>query len=118
MYAYAASKRALCTLVESLSAEQREIDIRVNAVLLSIIDTPANRNSMPAADATRWVDPRDLTNVIVLLAVRMHAPFTACRYLFRGCPEGTGWASVGTNDTSFRGKTTAVAPPTLVVLAR
>jgi len=68
MGAYAASKRAMQALVESLSAEQRERGIRVNAVLPSIIDTPANRSAMPQADPSRWVSPRDLANVITFLS--------------------------------------------------
>ena len=38
-------------------AEYRDDDIRVNAILPSVIDTPANRRSMPDADVARWVTP-------------------------------------------------------------
>jgi NAD(P)-dependent dehydrogenase (short-subunit alcohol dehydrogenase family) len=68
MGAYAASKRAFEALVESLSAEQRSNGINVNAVLPSIIDTPANRRDMPAADFSKWVAAEDLARVIVFLA--------------------------------------------------
>jgi len=37
-------------------------------VLPSIIDTPANRASMPNEDFTRWVRPDDLASVILFLA--------------------------------------------------
>jgi NAD(P)-dependent dehydrogenase (short-subunit alcohol dehydrogenase family) len=67
MGAYAASKRALQALVESMSAEQRAHGINVNAVLPSIIDTPANRSDMPKADPAKWVAPGDLANVIAFL---------------------------------------------------
>ena len=67
MGAYAASKRALQALVESMSAEQRTHGINVNAVLPSIIDTPANRRDMPKADPAKWVAPADLANVIAFL---------------------------------------------------
>ncbi|MEA2910519.1 MAG: hypothetical protein QOJ15_2600, partial [Bradyrhizobium sp.] len=40
----------------------------VNAVLPSIIDTPANRASMPKADFAKWVTPQELANVILFLA--------------------------------------------------
>ena len=40
----------------------------VNAVLPSIIDTPANRKDMPDADFSRWVTPDDLSEVIMFLA--------------------------------------------------
>jgi NAD(P)-dependent dehydrogenase (short-subunit alcohol dehydrogenase family) len=66
--AYAASKSAVHRLTESLSAELRERGINVNAVLPSMIDTPANRTSQPNADFSKWVGPKDLANVIVFLA--------------------------------------------------
>ena len=40
----------------------------MNAVLPSIIDTPANRAAMPNSDPAKWVAPADLANVIVFLA--------------------------------------------------
>jgi 3-oxoacyl-[acyl-carrier protein] reductase len=40
----------------------------VNAVLPSIIDTPANRKDMPQADFTTWVTPEALCKVIQFLA--------------------------------------------------
>jgi len=54
-------------LTESLSAELRSKGINVNAVLPSIIDTPANRKDMPDADPSQWVAPQDLANVICFL---------------------------------------------------
>ena len=42
--------------------------ITVNAVLPSIIDTAANRASMPNADFTKWVAPHELADVILFLA--------------------------------------------------
>lgn len=67
MGAYCAAKSALQRLVESLSAEVRERGIRVNSVAPSIIDTPANRSAMPAADAARWVPPQRLAEIILFL---------------------------------------------------
>ncbi len=66
--AYIASKSALMRLTESMAAELREDGINVNAVLPSIIDTPANRASMPDADPRRWVAPDALAAVIGFLA--------------------------------------------------
>ena len=68
MGAYAASKSALARLTESLSAELKGRGVRVNAVLPSIIDTPANRAAMPDADHTRWVAPGALAEVIGFLS--------------------------------------------------
>jgi NAD(P)-dependent dehydrogenase (short-subunit alcohol dehydrogenase family) len=66
--AYAASKAGVLRLTESLAEELKPKGITVNAVLPSIIDTPANRASMPKADFSRWVAPRDLASVILFLA--------------------------------------------------
>ncbi len=68
MGAYTAAKSAVIRLTESMSAELRDKGINVNCVLPSIIDTPENRAAMPKADASRWVAPRDLAEVIVFLA--------------------------------------------------
>ena len=68
MGAYIAAKSALMRLTESMSAELRDEGIHVNAVLPSIIDTPANRQAMPAADPARWVAPDALAAVIGFLA--------------------------------------------------
>jgi len=67
MSAYVASKSVVLRLTESLSAEVRDRGVNVNAVLPSIIDTPANRAAMPDADFSRWVSPDDLANVICFL---------------------------------------------------
>jgi NAD(P)-dependent dehydrogenase (short-subunit alcohol dehydrogenase family) len=68
MGAYIASKSALMRITESMAAELRDDGIHVNAVLPTIIDTPANRNAMPKADHTRWVAPAALADVIGFLA--------------------------------------------------
>lgn len=67
MAAYAASKSGVARLTESLAAELKPRGIRVNAVLPSIIDTPANRADMPDADFAAWVTPAELANVIAFL---------------------------------------------------
>jgi NAD(P)-dependent dehydrogenase (short-subunit alcohol dehydrogenase family) len=67
MGAYAASKSAVARLTEALAAELKGKGIRVNAVLPSIIDTPANRANMPEADFGKWVTVEELANVIAFL---------------------------------------------------
>jgi NAD(P)-dependent dehydrogenase (short-subunit alcohol dehydrogenase family) len=64
---YAASKAGVHRLTEALAAEWKG-KITVNAVLPSIIDTPANRASMPQADFGKWVRPQELAEVILFLA--------------------------------------------------
>jgi len=68
MGAYAASKSAVHSLTHALAAELKATRVTVNAVLPSIIDTPANRADMPDADPADWVAPSDLAAVILFLA--------------------------------------------------
>lgn len=67
MGAYAASKSAVARITESMSAELRDAGIHVNCVQPSILDTPENRAAMPKADASRWVAPQDLAEVVAFL---------------------------------------------------
>jgi len=67
MGAYAASKAGVAKLTEALAEELKDRGITVNAVLPSIIDTPANRADMPNADFSRWVKPQAIADVIVFL---------------------------------------------------
>ncbi|HEX7822353.1 MAG TPA: SDR family oxidoreductase [Sphingobium sp.] len=67
MGAYTASKSGVARLTESLAEELKDKGVRVNAVLPSIIDTPANRADMGEADAPKWVAPVELANVIAFL---------------------------------------------------
>lgn len=68
MGAYAASKAGVHRLTEALSEELKASGVTVNAVLPSIIDTPANRADMPKADFATWVTPEELTAVMLFLA--------------------------------------------------
>jgi NAD(P)-dependent dehydrogenase (short-subunit alcohol dehydrogenase family) len=64
---YIASKAALLALVEALAVEYRDDGVRANAVLPSVIDTPANRAAQPDADVARWVSPDQIAEVIAFL---------------------------------------------------
>jgi NAD(P)-dependent dehydrogenase (short-subunit alcohol dehydrogenase family) len=64
---YIVGKAAVLALVDALDTEYREDGIRVNAVLPSVIDTPANRSSMPDADFETWVRPEQIARVIRFL---------------------------------------------------
>lgn len=67
MGAYAAAKAGVARLTEALAEELKDRGITVNALLPSIIDTPANRADMPQADFGRWVRPSELADAIVFL---------------------------------------------------
>ena len=65
--AYAASKAAALALMDSLAAETSGTGVRVNSVLPSVIDTAANRKSMPKADFAKWPKPEEIARVILFL---------------------------------------------------
>jgi len=65
--AYATAKRAVLQLTEALAVELRPHNITVNAVLPSVIDTPANRAAMPKANYEVWVKPAEIAEVIHFL---------------------------------------------------
>jgi NAD(P)-dependent dehydrogenase (short-subunit alcohol dehydrogenase family) len=68
MVAYTISKAGVAALTRSLAVEVRGDGILVNAVLPSIIDTPANRAAMPDAKTDRWPKPDQLARTILWLA--------------------------------------------------
>jgi NAD(P)-dependent dehydrogenase (short-subunit alcohol dehydrogenase family) len=84
MGAYTASKAGVAKLTEALAEELKEKAINVNAVLPTIIDTPANRADMPTADFTRWVAPQALADVIVFLSSHAARAITGASILVSG----------------------------------
>lgn len=64
---YVTAKAAVLAFVSALDAEYRRDGVRANAVLPSVIDTPANRAAMPDADHATWVAPAEIARVILHL---------------------------------------------------
>ena len=65
--AYAISTAAVLALVRSLDVEYRDEGVRANAIIPSVIDTPANREAMPDADFSAWVTPAQIARVVRFL---------------------------------------------------
>jgi NAD(P)-dependent dehydrogenase (short-subunit alcohol dehydrogenase family) len=65
--AYAASKSAVVALAQTLAQEVLPFGVRVNAIMPSTLDTPANRKAMPDADPSRWVSLESCAGVIDFL---------------------------------------------------
>jgi NAD(P)-dependent dehydrogenase (short-subunit alcohol dehydrogenase family) len=65
--AYAASKAAAVAMMDCLAEDLKGTGVRVNSVLPSIIDTPANRRAMPDANFAKWPKPEEVAQVILFL---------------------------------------------------
>jgi NAD(P)-dependent dehydrogenase (short-subunit alcohol dehydrogenase family) len=65
--AYVTSKAAVLAFVQALDADYRADGIRANAILPSVIDTPANRAAEPDADYSKWVQPAEIAKVVRFL---------------------------------------------------
>ena len=72
--AYSTAKAAVLALVKALDVEYRQEGVRCNAILPSVIDTPANRAAQPGADHSKWVRPEEITKVVRFLVSDDSAP--------------------------------------------
>jgi len=63
---YRATKAGVRLLTETI-AEENLGTVRANAIMPSVIDTPMNREMMPDADHSAWVDPADIARVVAFL---------------------------------------------------
>jgi len=66
--AYAVAKSAVITLTEAQAEELRDAGVTVNALVPSIIDTPANRKGIPGAQFDNWPKPEEIARVLLFLA--------------------------------------------------
>ena len=66
--AYSASKAALLSLVQTVALENKDKNIRANAILPGTMDTQANRAAMPKANFDKWVKPEHVADLVVMLA--------------------------------------------------
>jgi NAD(P)-dependent dehydrogenase (short-subunit alcohol dehydrogenase family) len=65
--AYVTAKAAVLAFVRALDADYAKDGIRSNAILPSVIDTPANRAATPDADFSKWVQPDAIGKVVRFL---------------------------------------------------
>jgi NAD(P)-dependent dehydrogenase (short-subunit alcohol dehydrogenase family) len=65
--AYVTAKAAVIAFVQALDADYRAEGVRANAILPSVIDTPANREGQPDADHSKWVQPAEIARVVRFL---------------------------------------------------
>lgn len=64
---YISSKAGVIAFSQAVATEYKHEGIRCNSILPSVIDTPANRKSMPNADHEKWVQPTEIAAVIAHL---------------------------------------------------
>ena len=65
--AYAASKAALVSLVQTAALENRDLVITANVILPGTIDTRANRQFDPTAGNSTWIAPERIAALAVFL---------------------------------------------------
>jgi NAD(P)-dependent dehydrogenase (short-subunit alcohol dehydrogenase family) len=85
--AYAASKAALVSLVQTVALENKDKNIRANVILPGTMDTPANRAAMPKANFEKWVKTEHVAQLVLLLAGEAGGDITGAAIPVYG-PEG------------------------------
>ena len=65
--AYSASKAAMVSLIKTVALENKDAGLTANVILPGTMDTPANRQSMPTANFSKWVQPGTVADLMVWL---------------------------------------------------
>jgi len=65
--AYVTFKAALAMLVRTVALENKDAGLTAHVVLPGTMDTPANREAMPNADFSKWIQPKDVVSLVLSL---------------------------------------------------
>ncbi|MEP7146450.1 MAG: SDR family NAD(P)-dependent oxidoreductase, partial [bacterium] len=63
-FAYSFSKAGVINLMDTISEEMKELNIRCNTIIPSIIDTPANREWGSSEEIKKWIRPEEVSEII------------------------------------------------------
>ncbi|MEM6845760.1 MAG: SDR family NAD(P)-dependent oxidoreductase [Bacteroidota bacterium] len=74
MVSYSLSKSLLFQLHKIINAKTTETGVRSSVIVPSVLDTPPNRESMPDADFSDWVTPKQVAETVAFLASSGSAP--------------------------------------------
>jgi NAD(P)-dependent dehydrogenase (short-subunit alcohol dehydrogenase family) len=74
--AYAVAKAAVVRLTQALALELADRGVRANVLLPSLIETPANRASMPPEQMAKAVPPAEIAAVAAFLCSAASAPIS------------------------------------------
>ncbi len=66
-FAYSFSKAGVINLMDTISEEMKDMNIRCNTIIPSIIDTPSNREWGSSEDIKKWVRPEEVAEIILSL---------------------------------------------------
>lgn len=73
-FTYSFTKAAVINMMDTVSQEMKDYNIRCNSVIPSIIDTPANRQWGTEEEIKRWVKPEEVAEIIYnFLSVELSA---------------------------------------------
>src|SRR6185503_2652734 len=64
MIAYGLAKSLIFRLAELMNDEAKGTNVIVSVVVPGTIDTPQNSKAMPGADASKWVKPGAIADII------------------------------------------------------
>lgn len=82
--AYAVSKAAVIGFTRCLAEEGKSHGVRANCIVPGIIDTPANRQAMPAAEFKDWVSPKSIAETVLYLCSPASAGVNGTTILMKG----------------------------------